>query len=507
MAEKHEKKVVVIGAGFAGLSAACHLARKGYRVTVLEKNEIPGGRARRYEADGFVFDMGPSWYWMPDVFEQFFAHFGKKVEDYYELKRLDPSYQIYFGENDVMSVPAGVPALLELFERYEPGSGAKLQRFLDEAKYKYETGMNDFVHKPGHSILEFADTRILASLFRLQMFSSISSQVRKLFKHPHLIELLEFPVLFLGATPQKTPALYSLMNYADMALGTWYPMGGMFQIVDAMVSLAEELGVEIRLNREVRQIRVENGRAVGVLTNAGEYEADIVLAGADYHHVEQQLLEKPLRRYDEKYWNRRSMAPSSLLFYLGVNKRIDKLLHHNLFFDEDFAQHAVDIYEKPRWPAKPLFYVSAPSVTDPTVAPEGCENLFLLIPLAPGLEDDGEATRERYYHLIMDRLEKHLGQDIRSHVVHKRSYAHSDFENDYHAYKGNAYGLANTLLQTAFLKPKIRSKKVANLFYTGQLTSPGPGVPPSLISGKVVAEEIAKNFKTQTKITSYAGFL
>jgi phytoene desaturase len=201
------------------------------------------------------------------------------------------------------------------------------------------------------------------------------------------------------------------------------------------------------------------------------------------------------------------MAPSSLLFYLGVNKRIGKLLHHNLFFDEDFAQHAVDIYEKPRWPAKPLFYVSAPSVTDPSVAPEGCENLFLLIPLAPGLEDDGEATRERYYHLIMDRLEKHLGQDIRSHVVHKRSYAHSDFENDYHAYKGNAYGLANTLLQTAFLKPKIRSKKVANLFYTGQLTSPGPGVPPSLISGKVVAEEIAKNFKTQTKITSYAGFL
>lgn len=489
-----QKKVIVIGSGFAGLSAACHLAQKGFQVTILEKNAVPGGRARQYTAEGFTFDMGPSWYWMPDVFEQFFGHFGKKVSDYYELVRLDPSYQIYFGKDDVMPVPAGVEALKTMFERYEPGSGAKLQRFLDEAQYKYEVGMTDFVHKPSHSILEFADIRILTSLFKLQMFSSISSQVRKLFKHPQLIELLEFPVLFLGATPQKTPALYSLMNYADMALGTWYPMGGMFKIVEGMVALAEELGVQIELNREVKQVYVPNGHATKVVTDAGEYEADIVVAGADYHHVEQDLLEAPLRRYDENYWNRRTMAPSSLLFYLGVNKRLDNLLHHNLFFDEDFRQHAHEIYEDPQWPGKPLFYVSAPSVTDPGVAPEGCENLFVLIPLAPGLKDE-EETRERYYQIVMERLENLTGQDIRNHVVYKRSYAHSDFEKDYHAFKGNAYGLANTLLQTAFLKPKLRSKKVSNLFYTGQLTTPGPGVPPSLISGKVVAEEIEKNFQ------------
>ena len=488
------KKVIVIGAGFAGLSAACHLAKQGFQVTVLEKNAVPGGRARQLKAEGFTFDMGPSWYWMPEVFEQFFAHFGKKVSDYYSLVRLDPSYQIFFGDNDLMPVPAGVDALRDMFERYEPGSGVKLQQFLDEAKYKYEVGMADFVHKPGHSILEFADGRILNSLFRLQLFSSVSSHIRKQFKHPHLIELLEFPVLFLGATPQKTPALYSLMNYADMALGTWYPMGGMFRVVEAMVSLAEELGVRIELNREVKNIYVPNGHATRVLTDAGEYEADVVVAGADYHHVEQQLLDPALRRYDETYWNRRTMAPSALLFYLGVNKRIGKLLHHTLFFDEDFTQHADDIYEIPKWPVKPLFYLSAPSVTDPSVAPEGCENLCLLIPLAPGLHDD-EATRERYYHIVMDRLEKFAGEEIRSHVVYKRSYAHSDFEKDYHAYKGNAYGLANTLLQTAFLKPKLRSKRVSNLFYTGQLTTPGPGVPPSLISGQVVAREIAKNFQ------------
>lgn len=487
------KKVIVIGSGFAGLSAACHLAQKGYQVTVLEKNSVPGGRARQYEKDGFVFDMGPSWYWMPGVFEDFFAHFGKKVSDYYDLVRLDPSYQIYFGQNDVMSVPAGVDALKAMFERYEPGSGEKLQKFLDEAQYKYEVGMTDFVHKPSHSILEFADLRILTSLFKLQMFSSISSQVRKLFKHPQLIELLEFPVLFLGATPQKTPALYSLMNYADMALGTWYPMGGMFKIVEGMVSLAKELGVQIELGREVVKIAVSNGRASKVITQAGDYEADIVVAGADYHHVEQQLLDAPLRRYDEKYWSRRTMAPSSLLFYLGVDKRLDNLLHHNLFFDEDFGRHAVEIYDKPQWPSKPLFYVSAPSVTDPSVAPPGKENLFALIPVAPGL-DDNEATREHYYNVLMGRLERLTGQEIRSHVVYKRSFAHNDFVKEYHAFRGNAYGLANTLMQTAFLKPKMRSKKVANLFYTGQLTTPGPGVPPSLISGEVAAKEIAKYF-------------
>jgi phytoene desaturase len=354
--------------------------------------------------------------------------------------------------------------------------------------------MQEFVFKPGISIFEFADMRVFKSLFRLQMFTSMSSHVRKLFKNEKLIKLLEFPVLFLGATPENTPAMYSLMNYADMTLGTWYPMGGMHKIIEGMVTLAKELGVKIRLNQEVQQIVVKNGIAKEVITQNGRFEADIVVGGADYHHIDQQLLEPQYRNYTPKYWDERVMAPSSLLFYLGVNKKLQNLHHHNLFFDEDFKQHAIEIYEKPQWPDKPLFYVCAPSITDKSVAPTDCENLFVLIPVAPDLEDS-ESVREHYYDIVMERLERLTHQSIRDAVVYKRTYAHKDFKADYHAFKGNAYGLANTLKQTAILKPSLRSKKVSNLFYTGQLTTPGPGVPPSLISGQVVANEIAKKWK------------
>jgi phytoene desaturase len=487
------KKVIVIGAGFAGLAAASSLAQQGFEVTILEKNQVPGGRARKFETDGFVFDMGPSWYWMPDVFEAFFARFGKKPSDYYELVRLDPSYQVVFGKDEIMEVPATKEELYAMFEEYEPGSSKSLDKFLEEAEYKYQVGMSEFVFKPSHSIFEFADLRILKSMFRLQMFTSISKHIKKLFKNPKLIQLLEFPVLFLGATPEKTPALYSLMNYADMMLGTWYPKGGMHKIIEGMVALAEELGVDIKLGHEVQQIYVPNGHATKVITDQGEFSADVVVGGADYHHVDQQLLPERSRQYSPGYWDKRVMAPSSLLFYLGVDKKVEHLHHHNLFFDEDFSLHAHEIYEDPKWPSKPLFYVCAPSITDDTVAPKGKENLFVLIPLAPGLEDT-EEMREKYYDIVMDRLENLTGQEIRNYVSYKRSYAHKDFQSDYHAFKGNAYGLANTLMQTAFLKPKLKSKKVSNLYYTGQLTTPGPGVPPSLISGQVVAEEIKKAF-------------
>jgi len=487
------KKVIVIGSGFAGLSAATHLAYQGYSVTILEKNEIAGGRARVFKTNGFTFDMGPSWYWMPEVFEKYFEFFGKKRSDYYDLIRLDPSYSIFFGKGEVMNLPATMEKLYELFESYEPGSSDKLKQFLSEAKYKYETGMDDFVHRPGHSIFEFADPRIVTSLFKLQLFSSMAKHVRKLFKNEKLIQLLEFPVLFLGATPDNTPALYSLMNYADMSLGTWYPKGGMHEIIKGMVKLAKEQGVNILLNHEVKSIVVPNGHASEVITDQGSFSADIIIGGADYNHIEQHLLPKRSRVYSPEYWNKRTMAPSSLLFYLGVDKKLEGLHHHNLFFDADFNLHAQEIYEDPKWPSKPLFYACVPSITDETVAPKGKENLFLLVPLAPDLEDT-EELREKYFGIIMDRLESQLGIKIRDHIIYKRSYAHNDFKKDYHAFKGNAYGLANTLLQTAFLKPKMKSSKVSNLFYTGQLTTPGPGVPPSLISGKVVSEVVAKEF-------------
>lgn len=488
------KQVAVIGSGFSGLSAASVLAQAGYKVTVLEKNESTGGRARKFSANGFTFDMGPSWYWMPDVFEKFFNRFGKKTSDYYELERLDPSYRIYYGAHDFMDLPAGVEPLCILFESLEPGSSKKLLQFLEEGKYKYEVGVNELVYKPGTSISELLDFKLMAGVFKLHVFQSISQHVRKFFTNQRIIQLLEFPVLFLGATAQKTPALYSLMNYADMALGTWYPKGGMHKVVEALTKLAEEQGVTFEFNAEVQRFEMSDKSIQSIIVNGKPRNFDFVVASADYNHVEQNLLPESHRKYSTSYWQSRSMAPSSLIFYLGLNTKIKGLLHHTLFFDEDFTLHAKEIYEDPKWPTAPQFYVSSTSQTDTTVAPSGCENIFILIPVAPDLKDE-EATREMYFNQVMDRFEKIMGQSIRQHIVYKRSYAHKEFIADYHAFKGNAYGLANTILQTANLKPSILNKKVTNLFYTGQLTVPGPGVPPALISGQVVANELIKRDK------------
>lgn len=487
-------KIIIIGSGFAGISSAAYLAKEGHEVIVLEKNEMPGGRASQFMENGFTFDMGPSWYWMPEVFEDFYTHFGKKSSDFYQLHRLDPSYKVFFKNGQEVDIPAGQDAVIDLVEKWEKGAGQKLKNFLDEAKYKYDVGMNEFVWKPSHSIAEFIDIRIAKSAMKLQMFSSISSQIRKLFKNPMIIELLEFPVLFLGAKPQNTPALYSLMNYADISLGTWYPEGGMYEIVKAMTSIALEQGVEFRFNEAVDKIDSKNGKVAKVRTSKNEYQADYVIANADYRHVDQVLLSENDRNYSSEYWDKRVMAPSSLLFYLGVDKKLKGLDHHNLFFDKDFDQHAKEIYDDPQWPSAPLFYTCVPSLTDTTVAPEGKENVFLLVPLAPGLEDS-ENKREEYFNIIVDRLEKLTDQTIKEHIIYKRSFAMNDFKSRYNSFKGNAYGLANTLKQTAFLKPKLRNKKLSNLYYTGQLTTPGPGVPPSIISGCVVAQEILKQLK------------
>jgi phytoene desaturase len=484
------KTIGIIGSGFSSLAAACTLASKGYKVSVFEKNDTLGGRARKFETGGFMFDMGPSWYWMPEVFENFFNRFGKSAADYYDLVRLAPSYNVVFGKDDIVSIPAGYSELEQLFESIEPGSSNNLKKFLDEAAYKYKVGMEEFVWKPGLSVLEFADIRVLKSAFKLQMFSSLSSQVEKLFQDDKLRQILKFPVLFLGATPENTPALYSLMNYADLVLGTWYPMGGMHKIIEGFVSMAKELGVVFHTGEPVERINVLNNKATGFTTSKSTYHFDFVVAGADYHHVEQNLLSEKYRSYSSRYWDKRTMAPSSLLFYLGLNTRIDGLQHHNLFFDRDFDQHAKEIYTEPAWPTDPLFYVSCPSKTDPSVAPKGSENIFLLMPLAPGIED-GEELREKYFNMMCDRIKHVLGVDIRKSIVYKKSFCLNDFVKDYNAFKGNAYGLANTLRQTAILKPRLHHKKIKNLYYTGQLTSPGPGMPPSIISGQVVAGLIA----------------
>ncbi len=486
------KKITILGAGISSLSTAAFLGKAGYDVTILEKNSHIGGRARQFEAEGFVFDMGPSWYWMPDVFERFYQQFGHTASDFYELKRLDPSYRVYWPDHSYTDVPASMLELEAWFESLEPGSSLQLRKFLKDAAYKYQVGMQDLVYKPSLSLFEFADRRILGGLLNMHLLSSFSSYIRKYFKHPKILSLLEFPVLFLGAMPNETPALYSLMNYADMSLGTWYPMGGMHKFIEAFASIAKSQGVKILTNHEVKGFETTNSIATAARTEHQLFESDVIVSGADYEHTESKLL-KDKANYSEKYWDKRTMAPSCLIFYVGINKRLVNLQHHNLFFDESLAEHGKEIYKDPTWPTSPLFYLSAPSITDSTVAPEGCENLFFLIPIAPDLKDEDE-IREKYFAIIVKRLKEITGNDISQHIVYKRSYCINDFKGDYHAFKGNAYGLANTLLQTAILKPSLKNKKLKNFYYTGQLTVPGPGVPPSIISGEVVANQIMKEF-------------
>ncbi len=493
------KKVIVIGSGFAGLSAASFMAKAGWDVTLLEKHLQPGGRAQKFEAEGFTFDMGPSWYWMPDVFERYFNSFGKKVADYYSLKRLDPSYSVYYPENKI-DIPADYDALKNLFESIEIGAADKLDKFIAEAAYKYEVGVKKLVFKPSLSILEFADIELAKGVLKLDVFTSMKKHVSKYFTHPQLVELMEFPVLFLGALAQNIPALYSLMNYADIKLGTWYPAGGLNTVATAMHKIAAELGVKSMFGQNVTSINIENGKAVSVSTNtnAGDqiFLADAIISAADYHFTETKLLPEKSRTYTQAYWDKRVMAPSSLLYYVGLNRKLKNISHHSLFFDVDFDKHGKEIYDTPMWPTEPLFYLCASSVTDSTVAPEGGENLFFLIPVAAGLTGDDEALRDKYFYKIVKRFEEKTGEKILESIIYKRSYSVTDFINDHNAFKGNAYGLANTLKQTAILKPSMKSKKVSNLFYAGQLTVPGPGVPPALISGEVVANQVLKQFKT-----------
>jgi phytoene desaturase len=494
-----KRKIIIIGSGFAGLSAACFMAKAGCNVTVLEKHNMPGGRARQLKSDGFTFDMGPSWYWMPDVFENFFNAFGKKVSDYYKLHRLDPSYRVY-KKDDWTDIPADYEALKNLFEGIETDSSKQLDKFLEEAAYKYKIGINKLVYKPGQSLIEFLDVDLITGIFRLDVFNSMKAHLAKYFTNPSIRQFMEFPVLFLGALPEKIPALYSLMNYADIKGGTWYPEGGMYSIVKAMHTLATELGVKFFFEHDVKEICIEKNAAkkITAMHNGQEvsFDADVVIGGADYHFIENKLLSPKYQSYSKEYWNRRLMAPGCLIYYVGLNKKLRNILHHSLFFDASFELHGKEIYETKKWPEDPLFYMCATSVTDKTVAPEGFENLFFLIPVAAGLINDTEELREYYFKKIIERVETKIGENISDHIIFRKTYSNSDFVNDYNAFKGNAYGLANTLMQTAILKPSCRSKKVKNLFYTGQLTVPGPGVPPSLISGEVVAKEVLKSFKS-----------
>ncbi len=491
---RSSKKVIVIGAGIGGLSSAALLAKHGFSVCVVEKNEQPGGRARVYSKDGFIFDMGPSWYLMPDVFTRYFTLFDKRAEDFYQLKRLDPNYRVFFGNAKTLDIPADRKELMKLFDSITPDGGAKLDKYLEHAKEQYDIAMQDFMYRDYTSIFNFLSWRIITKGTRLRILDNIDAYVSRYFSDPDIRKIFEYTMVFLGGSPYNTPALYAIMSHVDMELGVWYPLGGMGMLVKALHDLGEQHGVEYRYNEPVRQVTVNgNNTACAVVTDAGTIRGDIVVINADYQHAETALLPSRFRTYGDSFWNKKIMGPSAFILYLGLGRKVDGLVHHNLFLEPSWDNHFRQIFDEPAWPDRFSYYVSCPSKTDSTVAPDGCENIFILVPVAPGLEDTDE-VRIRYCDRVLDHLDSLLGDNLRKDILVKRIYAHRDYIKDYNAFRGTALGLSHTLLQTAVFRPAHKSKKVKNLFYTGSYTHPGVGVPMVMIASQLVCERILEEY-------------
>lgn len=484
-------KVGIIGAGFTGLATAAYLAKSGHEVIVLEKNHLIGGRARLWQVDGFTFDMGPSWYLMPEVFERFFEHFDTKRETHYRLDQLDPYYRVYFSPTESVDVTGDLQETKRMFDRFEPSGGKRLSAYLERARYKYETAMDQFLYRDYDSIFQFLNRRMLTEGMRLGVLGGLDREVSKSFKDRRAKQLLEYAMVFLGTAPKDAPGLYSIMSHVDLNLGVWFPEGGMGAVAKAIGDLAATQGARIRVDAEVLEIETTNGRATGLRTAQGTEEVDVVINTGDYAHGELELLESDRRSFGARYWSKRTLAPSMFLIYLGLGRRTPGLAHHNLYFQEHWDDHFARIFDRPGWPVDPNFYLSRISATQPSMAPQGAENLFFLVPVAPGLNDTDD-RRETFAEHVLDHAGRVTGENFQDDVLVKRVYSQRDFAADYHAYRGTALGLAHTLRQTAVFRPGRRSKKLRNLFYAGQYTHPGVGVPMTLIAAELAARAVEK---------------
>lgn len=491
------KKTIIIGAGFGGLSAAAYLARDGYDVTVIEKNSWTGGRAQVVEFRGYRFDMGPSWYWMPEEHDRWFSDLGFNRKDFYDITRVDPSYTVFFGtgasgdERRRIDVPADFDAACEVFDKTSKGAGEQLRRYIAQCGRKYRFAMDNFIYKNYRRVFDFINITSLKNLPTLNIFSNYRNMIRRYITHPDLQKILEFPVVFLGSSAKKTPAMYTLMNHIDFTLGTWYPDGGFSGVAEAMYKVCTKLGVKFRFETEVSELKNDGKRVtrVRVEPDGEEIECDFVVANADYPHVELSLLNNEVRSITETGWRKKSLAPSVINYYVALDRTLDGLAHHTFFFDSDWDEHFDAVYGNPRWIERPLFYIHVPSVTDPHVAPEGGEVLYILIPSGCGLSTSPE-LRETYFRQTISRMEEHTGMDIHSHILEYRSYSLEDFTADYRAFQGTAFGLGQTMLQTAYFRPPNKSKRLSNLYYTGHYTVPGTGTTMSTISGRVVSQRL-----------------
>ncbi len=497
------KKVVIIGAGIGGLGTAGLFAKKGYDVTVLEKNEHAGGRANIFEANGFRFDMGPSWYLAPDLFEHYFRLLGERVEDHLDLVRLTPSYRIFFqGDLETLEIHSDIEKDGRTFDAIEPGSSEKLKKYLAQSEYQYEVATQHFMYKNYDTVFDFFNKRVMTEGQKLSVFSKMHNFVTRFFKTRKLQQVMEYTMVFLGTSPYEAPAIYNLMSHMDFNQGVFYPQGGFYELIKALVRVAEKNGARVRTNSAVAEILIKNGKASGVRLENGEViDADIVISNADYQFTETRLLPESAQTYKKKYWDKKVLAPSAFILYLGVKEKMPQLIHHNLLFSDDWRKNFDEIYKDPKLPNEPSLYVCAPSVTDPNVAPEGKENLFVLVPIASGLEITEERKQEYADH-VLERMEREMGlEGLREKIEYMRIYTVEDFLKDYNSFKGTALGLAHTIWQTAIFRPNNRSKKVSNLFFVGAGTNPGIGTQICLISAELVFKRV-HGIKTAEPLTS-----
>ncbi len=487
-----KKNIVIIGAGFGGLAAAALLAKDGYQVTVLEKNEQPGGRASSLSAKGFRFDMGPSWYMMPEVFEKFFGEFGKKTSDYFKLLRLKPQYRVFFGDKTQLDITGDLQQDKQTFEKIEPGFSEKFEQYLAESKLKYEISMRSVLYKNMSSLFDLINVDMMKLGTRLAIFQPMHSYISKFFRHPKIQQILEYNLVFLGCSPKNAPSLFSLMTHVDFNLGVWYPEGGITSLVNAVELIGKELGVKYIYNTPVQRLVVIDGKITQVVTSTKTYMPDLVISNADYQFTESILSDQTMRTYSDKYWTKKVMTPSAFLLYLGVKGKLPKLEHHNLYFGDDWSKHFDDVFTNPRWPIDPSIYINKASQTDKTVAPKGHENLMVLVPIAAGLEETS-SWRSHYADYIIDFIEEKLEIKIKKRIVYQKVFSVTDFAQRYNSYKGNALGgLAHTLFQSAIWRPNNFSKKIPNLFFVGANTMPGIGVPPAFISAHLVRDRLKK---------------
>lgn len=483
--------VLIVGAGIGGLSLAALLAENGKQVTIIEKNSSPGGRARYYKEQGYTFDMGPSWYIMPDIYEKYFNNLGLNISDCYNLVRIDPSYRIFFKNSEKIDISSNLGENLKLFNTFEKNGGEKLKKYLEKAERDYKVAVDQLLMRDYDLLRNLVSGRLILDSLKLPLFGNIDDYISNIFTSEKAKRILEYSIGFIGGSPKNTPSIYYIMNYVDLNLGVWYPIGGIGKIVEKLFELCNKRGVNFLFNENVTKITTEKGTVTGVETSKENYKAEIVIVNADYPHSELNLLETSNRTYPKKYWDNKLFAPSALVIYIGLSKKIQNLVHHNLYLAGDWNLSFNILYDldDPEWPANVSYYVNVTSKTDPSISPKQGETIFILIPTPENFSDTTEA-RELLYKKILQHIEKIIGEEIIGYEKVKRIFGPNDFVEDYNAFKGTSLGLVHTLTQSAIFRPSHRSKKIKNLYYNGHYTHPGIGIPLVLMSSQILSKNL-----------------